>query len=106
MKKVTYILSKLFFYGFALFFVFVFLFSILAFVEYYTGWNVPFVELSNENAQLLERIEQLDKQQKIALENNVDCPIISTVAKLVDGKITSKQAVEQLLARPLRQESE
>lgn len=44
--------------------------------------------------------------EKIAKENQVDCPIIQSVAKLVSGAINPKQAVEQLLARPLKQEQQ
>lgn len=42
----------------------------------------------------------------IAAENNIEAPLISTVAKLVDGAITPGEALRELLARPLRSESE
>lgn len=41
---------------------------------------------------------------KLAHENNVDCPIIATVASMVAGEINAQEAVQKLLSRPLRQE--
>ncbi|MBL1406081.1 MAG: glycerol-3-phosphate dehydrogenase [Hyphomicrobiales bacterium] len=41
---------------------------------------------------------------KIAIKNNVDCPIIAMVASMVAGEINSREAVQKLLSRPLRQE--
>lgn len=49
MKQTIYIISKGLFYALAVFFVFVFVFSILAFTEHQFGWDVPFVELSDSN---------------------------------------------------------
>ena len=43
---------------------------------------------------------------RIASEKHIDAPLISTVAKLVDGTITPRVALQELLARPLRNESE
>jgi len=43
---------------------------------------------------------------RIAGEKDISAPLISTVAKLVDGAITPKAALQELLARPLRSESE
>ncbi|MFK7832917.1 MAG: DUF2975 domain-containing protein [Winogradskyella sp.] len=48
MKKIIYILAKGFFYAFAVFFVFIFVFSILAFAEHQLGWNVPYVNITEE----------------------------------------------------------
>ncbi|MCO5135564.1 MAG: NAD(P)-dependent glycerol-3-phosphate dehydrogenase [Phyllobacteriaceae bacterium] len=42
----------------------------------------------------------------IAGESGIEAPLISTVAKLVDGTITPRVALQELLARPLRNESE
>ena len=42
----------------------------------------------------------------IAGESGIEAPLISTVAKLVDGTITPRAALQELLARPLRNESE
>ena len=51
MKKAIYILSRGLFYTFTVFFCFVFIFSILAFVEHYLSWDIPFVNLyDNEGA--------------------------------------------------------
>ena len=47
MKKIIYILAKGFFYAFAAFFVFIFVFSILAFAEYRLGWHIPYVEITD-----------------------------------------------------------
>lgn len=44
--------------------------------------------------------------QELALQNNIDCPIIATVASMVTGELNSREAVQKLLSRPLRQESE
>lgn len=41
---------------------------------------------------------------KLAIKNNVDCPIIAMVASMVAGEINSREAVQKLLSRPLRQE--
>lgn len=49
MKKTAYIFSKLFFYGFSLITVFVTTFSILSFVNEKLGWNIPFIELVEQN---------------------------------------------------------
>lgn len=43
---------------------------------------------------------------KLAIKNNIDCPIIAMVASMVAGEINSREAVQKLLSRPLRQESE
>ena len=43
---------------------------------------------------------------RIAGEKDIQAPLISTVAKLVEGAITPKAALQELLARPLRSESE
>ena len=50
MKHIIYILSKGLFYAFTVFFIFVLVFSTLAFAEYYLGWDVPFVELSQKTS--------------------------------------------------------
>lgn len=42
----------------------------------------------------------------IAGERDIEAPLISTVAKLVEGAITPKAALQELLARPLKSESE
>lgn len=41
---------------------------------------------------------------KLAIKNNVDCPIIAMVASMVAGEMNSREAVQKLLSRPLRQE--
>ena len=43
---------------------------------------------------------------KLALENNIECPIISTVDQLLEKKITPQAALTSLLSRPLKKESE
>jgi hypothetical protein len=48
MKKIAYYISNGFFYAFSLFFIFVFVFSILAFVEYNLDWDIPFVDIRQE----------------------------------------------------------
>ena len=45
MKKITYLISKITFWGFTLFSAFALVFSILAFLEYYFNWDVSFVEI-------------------------------------------------------------
>jgi len=51
MKKTIYTLSRGLFYTFTVFFCFVFIFSILAFVEHYMGLNIPFVDIYNNDGQ-------------------------------------------------------
>lgn len=48
MKKIIFILSKGFFYAFAVFFVFVVVFSTLAFAESQFGWDILFVKITEE----------------------------------------------------------
>lgn len=43
---------------------------------------------------------------KLAIKNDIDCPIVAMVASMVAGEINSREAVRKLLSRPLRQESE
>lgn len=43
---------------------------------------------------------------RLAAENKIEAPVINAVAALVDGAITSKQALDALLARPLKSEQE
>lgn len=43
---------------------------------------------------------------KIARERDIDAPIISAVALILDGAITIKEAVSALMSRPLRNEAE
>ena len=45
MKKIAFLFSKLFFWGFALFSAFVIPISILSFLEYFFNWDIPFVEI-------------------------------------------------------------
>lgn len=56
MKNTAYILSRGLFYAFAVFFCFVFIFSILTFVEHYFGWNIPFVEIYDNSGQQYAKI--------------------------------------------------
>lgn len=42
---------------------------------------------------------------KIATDQGIDAPIISSVAALIDGTMTPQQAVDLLLSRPLRSET-
>lgn len=41
---------------------------------------------------------------RVARENAIDAPVISTVDQLMEGTITARQAVSTLLARPLKKE--
>jgi hypothetical protein len=52
MKNTIYIFSKGLFYAFTAFFLFIVVFSALAFVEYQLGWDVPFVDLSEKNNEV------------------------------------------------------
>lgn len=52
MRKLLYLIARVFFYGFSSFSIFVALFSILSILEYYMGLNMPLVEiLTKENVQ-------------------------------------------------------
>ncbi len=56
MKKTVYLLSRGLFYTFTVFFCFVFVFSILAFVEHYLEWNIPLVDVFKANQHVYARI--------------------------------------------------
>jgi len=56
MKHISYSVSKLFFYGFAFFSVFVIFFSILAFLEFYFQWNIPLVEITDKETSPYAKI--------------------------------------------------
>ncbi|TJW36686.1 MAG: glycerol-3-phosphate dehydrogenase, partial [Mesorhizobium sp.] len=43
---------------------------------------------------------------RIAAERNIDAPIITAVAAILDGKITIRQAVSALMTRPLKTETD
>jgi hypothetical protein len=45
MKKAAYILSKFLFYAYSTLYIFIMIFSILSFFEYYYGADIPFVEI-------------------------------------------------------------
>lgn len=57
MKQISYFLSKLFFNGFAFFSGFVILFSIVSFIEFKSGWDMPFVTVSTEDTEAYARIK-------------------------------------------------
>ena len=42
---------------------------------------------------------------RIASERNIDAPIITAVAAILDGTITIQQAVTALMTRPLKTET-
>ncbi|CAM1345328.1 DUF2975 domain-containing protein [Tenacibaculum amylolyticum] len=50
MKKIAFQLSKLFYYGFALFSAFVTIFSMLSFIEYYLDWDIPLVSILDKES--------------------------------------------------------
>lgn len=56
------------------------------------------------NLPLAEGAHTAAIANKIANDNNIECPIIETISKLVARTINSKQAVELLMTRPLKQE--
>lgn len=56
MKKIIYSLSKGFFYAFCMFFLFVFIFSLLAFVEHSFGWDIPLIDINGEKESVFIRI--------------------------------------------------
>lgn len=58
------------------------------------------------NLPLAEGVFTAKIAKKLAKDNNVDCPIIGTVAQLIDGSIGPKEAVKSLLSRPLKPEQE
>lgn len=60
MKTIIYMLSKGLFYAFSVFFAFVLVFSVLAFVEFQFGWNIPFVELKDEGTYAFIKIPLLE----------------------------------------------
>jgi len=52
MKHILYWFSKIFYYCFTAFFIFLFVFSILSFCEYNLGWDIPFVEIDSKKNTL------------------------------------------------------
>lgn len=59
-----------------------------------------------DNLPLAEGAFTASIADRIAKDKNIDCPIIKSVAKLVNGSTNPEKAVEQLLSRPLKQEQE
>lgn len=43
---------------------------------------------------------------ELAAKHKIDAPVIASVSAVIDGKITAQQAVQQLLSRPLKAETE
>jgi hypothetical protein len=56
MKKIMYWLSKVFYITCSFLFVFIFLFSILSFFEFYLGWDIPFVEIIKSESKTMIHI--------------------------------------------------
>ncbi len=56
------------------------------------------------NLKLAEGAFTSEIAQKLAVENGVDCPIISTVHRLNQRELTPREALDQLLTRPLKPE--
>lgn len=52
MKNTAYILSKLLFYTYASLYFFIMIFSILSFLEYYYGVDIPFVEVFQNHTKV------------------------------------------------------
>jgi glycerol-3-phosphate dehydrogenase (NAD(P)+) len=57
-----------------------------------------------EGLPLAEGVATTAIAARIALERGVDAPIISAVARILDGAITIREAVSALMSRPLRSE--
>lgn len=56
------------------------------------------------NLKLAEGAFTSEIAQKLAVQNGVDCPIISTAHRLNQRELTPREALEQLLTRPLKPE--
>lgn len=63
-------------------------------------------EVDVNNLPLAEGAFTASIAHKLAKDNAIDCPIIAMVASMVTGKTNAREAVKQLLSRPLKQESE
>lgn len=61
---------------------------------------------SLEGRPLAEGVATAAITASIARERNVDAPIVSTVAQILDGAMTIQEAVAALMSRPLRHEAE
>lgn len=59
-----------------------------------------------EGRPLAEGVATAAIAASIARERNVDAPIVSTVAQILDGAMTIQEAVAALMSRPLRHEAE
>ena len=61
---------------------------------------------SVEGLPLAEGALTAEIAAKLAKQNQIDCPIIDTVVKLLNKKIDVTEAMHALLSRPLKTESE
>ncbi|MBX3598720.1 MAG: NAD(P)H-dependent glycerol-3-phosphate dehydrogenase [Rhizobiaceae bacterium] len=59
-----------------------------------------------DNLPLAEGVATAGIAARIAMDHGVDAPIINAVSQLVDRRITIQEAVQQLMNRPLKTESE
>jgi glycerol-3-phosphate dehydrogenase (NAD(P)+) len=58
-----------------------------------------------DNLPLAEGVHSAKTAARIAAEYCIEAPIISTIARVLAGELSPKEAVEALLARPLRSET-
>ncbi|WP_439130596.1 DUF2975 domain-containing protein [Polaribacter sp.] len=59
MKKTAFIISKITFWGFALFSSILIPFSLLSFLEYYFSWDIPFVEIVQRDGLDFAKIKNI-----------------------------------------------
>ena len=57
-----------------------------------------------ENLPLAEGVHTAEMARQLAKRHSLDAPIVETVCALLEKKLTARDAVAQLLARPLREE--
>ena len=66
--------------------------------------NKSLPQILEELGHVAEGVYTAREVAKLALELNVDMPISSAVAAVLDGKLSAASALEQLMARDPREE--
>ena len=69
------------------------------------GRGQPIAELLGEGAPLVEGAHTAGVAAELARKHAVDAPIIAAVAAIVEGALNVDQAIDRLVARPLKAEN-
>lgn len=66
---------------------------------YRIGQGIPVEQAVHEVGMVVEGINAIPAAMKLAKKYNVEMPIVETMSAIVDGKVTPKEAVYQLMTR-------